>query len=149
MKSIDTPILNKNYSNFIKTLVFGDLLTSAAINTLILLLQMLLLTLFQIPKDSICLNISIYRHGLQKCLSAKTRTNCIANQLTGFLMIRALIHEQTTMFFREYLSIKARTICDHSIPLHCKSIDRFLQGTSIYRKAFPNIIHTLFINTFQ
>ena len=44
MKSIDTPILNKNYSNFIKTLVFGDLLTSAAINTLILLLQMLLLT---------------------------------------------------------------------------------------------------------
>ena len=32
--------------------------------------------------------------SLQKCLSAKTRTTCIANQLTDFLMMRALFAEQ-------------------------------------------------------
>ena len=31
---------------------------------------------------------------MQKCLSAKTRTFCIANQLTGFLMTRAIFTER-------------------------------------------------------
>ena len=31
---------------------------------------------------------------MQKCLSAKPRTICIANQLTGFLMIGALFTER-------------------------------------------------------
>ena len=62
IKSIDTSILNHN-SNFTKTLVFRDLLNSATIDTLILLLQMLLLFLFYIPKDLMCLSFSIYRHG--------------------------------------------------------------------------------------
>ena len=43
IKSIDTSILNQNFT---KTLDFGDPLNSATIDTLILLLQMLLLTLF-------------------------------------------------------------------------------------------------------
>ena len=63
IRSIDTSILNQNNSNFTKTLVFGDPLNSATIDTLILLLQMLLLTLIQIPKDSMCLCFGIYRHG--------------------------------------------------------------------------------------
>ena len=46
IKRSDTSILNQNNSNFTKKLVFGDPLNSATINTLILLLQMLLLTLF-------------------------------------------------------------------------------------------------------
>ena len=45
IKSIDTSILNQNNSSFTKTLVFGDTLNSATIDTL-MLLQMLLLTLF-------------------------------------------------------------------------------------------------------
>ena len=46
IKRTDTSILNQNNSNFTKALVFGDLLNSATIGTLILLLQMLLLILF-------------------------------------------------------------------------------------------------------
>ena len=46
IKSIDTSVLNQNNSNFTKTLVFGDPLNSGTIDTLLLLLQMLLLTLF-------------------------------------------------------------------------------------------------------
>ena len=46
IKSIDTSILNKNKLNFTETPIFGDPVHSATIDTLILLLQMLLLTLF-------------------------------------------------------------------------------------------------------
>ena len=48
IKSIDTSILTQNNSSFTKTIFFGDLLNSATIETLILLLllQMLLLALF-------------------------------------------------------------------------------------------------------
>ena len=45
IKSIDSSILNQNNSNFTKTLVFGESLNSATTNTLIIPLQMLLLTL--------------------------------------------------------------------------------------------------------
>ena len=63
IKSIDTSISNQNNSSFAKTLAFADTLNSARIDTVILQLQMLLLTLFWIPKDLICINISICRHG--------------------------------------------------------------------------------------
>ena len=46
IKSIDTSILNQNNSNFTKTLAFGDPVDRATIDTLTLLQQMLLLTLF-------------------------------------------------------------------------------------------------------
>ena len=47
IKSIGTSILNQNNSNFSETLVFGDSLNNiATIDTLLLLLQMLILTLF-------------------------------------------------------------------------------------------------------
>ena len=62
IKSIDTSILNQNNSNFSKTVVFGDPLNCATIDTLTILLQMLLLTLFQIPEDSMCLYFSMCRH---------------------------------------------------------------------------------------
>ena len=52
IKSIDPSILNQNSSNFAKTLVFGDPVNSVAIDTLILLLQMLLLTLLPINFDT-------------------------------------------------------------------------------------------------
>ena len=52
IKSIDPSILNQNNSNFAKTLVFGDPVNSVTIDTLILLLQMLLLTLLPIKFDT-------------------------------------------------------------------------------------------------
>ena len=52
IKSIDPSILNQNSSNFAKTLVFGDPVNSVTIDTLILLLQMLLLTLLPINFDT-------------------------------------------------------------------------------------------------
>ena len=52
IKSIDPSILNQNSSNFAKTLVFGDPVNSVTIDTLILLLQMLLLTFLPINFDT-------------------------------------------------------------------------------------------------
>ena len=63
IKSINTSILNQNNLNFTETLFFGDPSNSPTIDTLILLPQILQLTLFWIPKDSMCLYFNIYRHG--------------------------------------------------------------------------------------